>query len=223
MPGKLFKRSSITKMLIAEMTRTTHALPKGEDQYEAQTYLSPTGRIISKVVLCGTAVEKEDVGRDQSLWRLRISDPTGTIQIYAGTYQPEAAAQIAQLDIPCFIQVFGKLNIYEPEDGSRIVSIRPDSVTVVDGKIRDGFILDASLSTIRSIRKTDNEIIKKVASIYGEKDGKDAYISVVQQTIEGLMAEADTGKNPASTNMGEMVSSIESELPTDKDGLCFKS
>ncbi len=186
---RIFKRSSITKMLVAELIRTTHALPKGEEQYEAQTYLSPTGRTIAKVMVCGTAIEKEDVGKDSSHWRLRISEASGSVQIYAGMYQTEAAAVIAQLEVPCFVSVVGKMNIYEPEDGSHIVSIRPDSLTVIDGKTRDDFILDASLSLIRSVRKTDDETMKRVASIYGEKDDKETYMFVARQAIESLLPD----------------------------------
>ena len=202
-----FKRSSVTKMPIAELIRTTHALPKSEEQYEAQTYLSPTGRTIAKVMICGTAIEKEDVGKDSSsMWRLRISDPSGTVQVYAGMYQPDAAAVIAQLDIPCFVAVVGKLHIYEPESGSHIVSIRPDSVTVIDGKTRDDFILDASLSLIRSVRKTDDETMKKVANIYGEKDDKETYIFVARQAIESLLPcerEHRIGQPHTLSNTGE--------------------
>ena len=186
-----FKRASVTKMPIAELTRTIHALPKGQEQYEAQTYLSPAGRTIAKVMICGTAIEKEDVGKDSSLWRVRISDPSGTVQVYAGMYQPEAAAVIAQLEIPCFVAVVGKLHIYEPESGSYRVSVRPDSVTVIDGKARDDFILDASLSLIRSVRKTDDETMKRVADIYGEKDDKETYLFVARQAIESLLPDPD--------------------------------
>jgi len=186
-----FKRASVTKIPIAELTRTTHALPKGQEQYEAQTYLSPAGRTIAKVMICGTAIEKEDVGKDSSHWRVRISDPSGTVQVYAGMYQPEAAAVIAQLEIPCFVAVVGKLHIYEPESGSHIVSIRPDSVTIIDGKARDDFILDASLSLIWSVRKTDDETMKRVADIYGEKDAKETYIFVARQAIESLLPDHD--------------------------------
>ena len=188
-----FKRSSMTKIPIAELTRTTHALPKGTEQYETQTYLSPAGRTIAKVMICGTAIEKEDVGNDSSMWRVRISDPSGTVQIYAGMYQPEAAAVIAQLEIPCFVSVVGKLHIYEPEEGNHIVSIRPDSVTIIDGEARDDFILDAALSMLRSVRKTSGETMKKVVDIYGEKDDKDTYIFVARQAIESLLPDYGAG------------------------------
>lgn len=186
-----FKRSSVSKMLIAEVSRTTHALPKGDEQYEAQTYLSPTGRTIAKIMIAGVATEKEDIGKDESLWRVRVVDPSGAIGVMAGKYQPDAAQVIAQLDIPCYIAIVGKLNIYEPEPGSHIVSIRPDSVTVINGANRDDSILDAALSTIRSIKRTasDSEPMKRATEIYGEKDGKDAYMLMAQQAIESLLPD----------------------------------
>ncbi len=183
-----FRRSSITKMLAAEVSRTTHALPKGEEQYEAQTYLSPTGRIVAKIMIAGVATEKEDIGKDQSLWRMRVADPSGAIGVMAGMYQPEAMQAIAQLEIPCHVVVVGKLNVYEPESESRIVSIRPDSVTIVDGQTKDDIVLDAALSTARSIKKTtaDPEIMKRAAEAYDGHD-QEAYMLVAQQAIESLL------------------------------------
>jgi len=198
---KTFKRAGVTKIPIAELTRTAHALPKGEEQYEAQTYLSPTGRTIAKVMICGTAIEKDDVGKDSSMWRVRVADPSGSIQIYAGIYQPEAAAVIAQLDIPCFVAVVGKLHIYEPEDGGHIVSIRPDSVTNIDGKTRDDFVLDAALCLIRSVRKTTDDKMKEVANIYGEKDDKETYIFVARQAIESLLPDLSAYNQGRSYNV----------------------
>ncbi len=186
-----FKRSTVTKMLIAEASRTTHALPKGEEQYEAQTYLSPTGRIVAKILIAGVATEKEDIGKDQSLWRMRVVDPSGAIGVMGGTYQPEAMQAIAILEIPSYVAIVGKLNIYEPEPGSHIVSIRPDSVTVIDGKTRDDIVLDTALSTARSIKKTmtDPEIMKKVAEAYESGHDQAAYMLVAQQAIESLLPD----------------------------------
>ncbi len=197
--NKQFKRSPVTKMLIAELTRTTHVLPRGEGQYEAQTYMTPTGRTIAKIIIAGAAIEKEDVGKDQTMWRLRISDPSGTIQVYAGTYQPEAVQVIAMLEIPSFVAVVGKMHLYQPEDGNVIVSIRPDSVTPIDVASRDSLIFDASLSILRSIRGITDDKMKEVADIYGEKDGKEAYILVARQAIEGLL-ESFSDRAPAQVH-----------------------
>lgn len=219
-----FKRSSVSKVLIAEASRTTHALPKGEEQYEAQTYLSPTGRTITKIMIAGVATEKEDIGKDESLWRIRVVDPSGAIGVMAGKYQPEAAQVIAQLDIPCYVAIVGKLNIYEPEPGSHIVSIRPDSVTVIDGKTRDNLVLDAALSTIRSIKRTapDSEPMKRATEIYGEKDGKDAYLFVAQQAIESLLPNPDIKKEetkqPTEPTEGVVTKTNENDKVGEEEG-----
>ena len=217
---RTFKRAPVTKILIAELFRTTHTLPRGEGQYEAQTYMTPTGRTISKVMIAGAAIEKEDVGKDQTMWRLRISDPSGTIQVYAGTYQPEAAQAIAGLEIPSFVAVVGKVHLYNPEDGSVIISIRPDSVTLIDVASRDSLILDASLSTLRSIRKTTDEKMAEVAGIYGEKDGKEAYILIARQAIEGLLEsfqeKAEKVSAPAQVEQKVVTESVSPHPKTEK-------
>jgi RPA family protein len=216
-----FKRSSVTKMLIAELNRTTHALPKPEGQYEAQTYLSPAGRVMAKVMICGTALEKEDVGKEQPLWRMRITDPSGTTQVYAGgMYQPEAAQAIAQIEIPAFVAVVGKLHLYEPEGagGNVIVSLRPDSISIIDGKGRDDFLLDAALSTLRSVKATSEEKMKEVAAVYGDKDGKDAYVFVAKQALNNLLESFSDGA-PAQhydDKAGEEKSVGKSDADTSK-------
>lgn len=185
-----FKRASITKMLCAEVSKTLFALPKGEEQYEPQTYLSPVGRMVAKVMIAGTAIEKEDIGKDTSLWRLRVADPTGSISIFAGQYQAEAAQAITELEVPAFVAVVGKLNLYEPEGGSVIVSLRPDSVTVIDGASRDDIVLDAALSTARSIKKAsaDADLMKRVSEAYGDnRDDQGAFLLMAQQALESLL------------------------------------
>uniref|UniRef100_A0A6H1ZTJ3 Uncharacterized protein n=1 Tax=viral metagenome TaxID=1070528 RepID=A0A6H1ZTJ3_9ZZZZ len=218
--GTTFKRSSVTKMLAAEVTRTTHALPKGEEQYESQTYLSPTGRTVAKIMVAGVATEKEDIGKDQSLWRLRISDPSGAIGVMAGMYQPEAMQAIAQLEIPSYVAIVGKLNVYEPESGSHIVSIRPDSVTIIDGKNRDDLVLDAALSTARSIKKTmaDPEIMKRVTEAYEGGHDKAAYVLVVQQALESLLPAPSTEKQEPAPKDQKPEGAVTKTNGNDKAG-----
>ncbi len=86
-----FKRTPTIRMLAEEVRDTTIEIQSGGDQYTPTVYLSPTGAEVNRVLIAGTAVEKEDVGSDNSFWRVRVADPTGEIFVYAGQYQPEAA------------------------------------------------------------------------------------------------------------------------------------
>lgn len=133
-----FKRTPTIRMLAAEVTATIVGLQSGQkDSYQPAIYLSPTGSEVNRVLIAGTAVEKEDVGTDNSFWRVRVADPTGVVFVYAGQYQPEAAKAIQKLEVPCFVIVSGKLSHYTPEQGGEtIVSVRAESISTVALELR---------------------------------------------------------------------------------------
>lgn len=185
-----FQRAPIFKMLAAELKNTTHELPKnGGDQWESQYYLTPSGEAVSKVMMIGVATEKEDVGDDQPFWRLRISDPTGGIMVYSGKFQPEAAQIIAGMDIPCFVAVVGRPSIYRPEGGP-VVSIRPDTIVVVDEAARNSFLLDAAGQLIMRVKEMwatpDAERIKKTRAIY-EGITPAALLDIADMAVKSLL------------------------------------
>jgi len=148
-----FKRTPTIRMLAAEVTATTVELQSGQkDSYQPAIYLSQTGAEVNRVLIAGTAVEKEDVGTDNSFWRVRVADPTGVIFVYAGQYQPEAAKAIQKLEVPCFVIVSGKLSHYKPEQGGEtIVSVRAESISTVALELRDHALADISHHTVRRI------------------------------------------------------------------------
>ncbi|MDD1669793.1 MAG: nucleic acid-binding protein, partial [Methanomicrobiales archaeon] len=81
----------------------------------------------------------------------RIADPTGTFFLMAGSYQPEAMQQIARIEPPAFVAVIGKPNLFESQTGSMLISVRAESVTVVDRETRDLWVLDAARATLQRI------------------------------------------------------------------------
>ena len=80
------------------------------------------------------------------MWRARVSDPTGTFHVYAGQYQPEAAATLSKLKPPVFGAIVGKSRIYSPQPGTTYTSIRPETIKAVDETVRDFWILEACRS-----------------------------------------------------------------------------
>src|SRR5256885_11180321 len=71
---------------------------------------------------------------------------TGTFRIYAGQYQPEAAATLSKVKPPVFGAIVGKSRVYSPEAGSVFTSIRPERIKAVDETVRDYLILEACRS-----------------------------------------------------------------------------
>ncbi|CAG0982371.1 MAG: hypothetical protein OIN86_09990 [Candidatus Methanoperedens sp.] len=164
-----FKRLPTIRMLAAELIGTVVELQEGvKDSYQPTIYLSPTGAEVNRVLIAGTAVEKEDVGSDNSFWRVRVADPTGAIFVYAGQYQPEAAKAIQKIEVPSFVIVSGKISHYTPESGDTIVSVRAESIATVPLDLRDHALADIALHTAR--RLTDTKANKNVQTYYPDHD-----------------------------------------------------
>ena len=109
-----FSREVARRIFAEELKSSNYSFRDGEDQHQyAPSYLlTPTGAKCNRVFLVGTLIEKDDIGGDTEYWRGRVVDPTGSILIYAGQYQPEAAQILAGLETPCFVAVVGKPNLY---------------------------------------------------------------------------------------------------------------
>jgi uncharacterized protein len=112
--------------------------------------VTPLGAKVNRIFVVGVITDVENVGTDmQPMWRARVADPTGTFQVYAGQYNPEAAAVLSKLKPPVFGAIVGKSRVYSPEPGRVYTSIRPEVVKEVDESVRDFWILEAC----RSLKK----------------------------------------------------------------------
>lgn len=116
----------------------------GEER--APSYVvTPLGAKVNRLFVVGVVTDVEDVGSDgQPMWRARLSDPTGTFHVYAGQYQPEAAAALSRIEPPAFAAVMGKARTHSPEEDVVYTSVRPEVVKVVDAELRDYWILEAA-------------------------------------------------------------------------------
>ena len=113
--------------------------------------VSPLGSKINRLFIAGVVTEIDNIGTEHDLWRARVVDPSGAFIVYAGQYQPEAAIFLSTLEVPAYVSVVGKARIYEPEDGSVFVSIRPEDINVIDSDIRDRWIVDTAELTLDRI------------------------------------------------------------------------
>ena len=120
---------------------------KGTDEKAPSYLVSPLGAKMNRVFLCGVLTEVENRAQDGEMWRARVSDPTGVFTVYAGQYQPEAAAILAGLNPPQYVAVVGKCRTYEPEPGSVFVSVRPETITVIDEQIRNQWVFETAKHT----------------------------------------------------------------------------
>jgi uncharacterized protein len=141
-----FQRETAHRAFAQEFNASKHEI-KGQGEKDPSFLVTPLGAKVNRLHVVGVCTDVEPVGESGEVWRARISDPTGVFTVYAGQYQPEAAQALSQIQPPQYVAVTGKARTYEPEPGSVFVSIRPESITVVDEATRDQWILDTARRT----------------------------------------------------------------------------
>jgi RPA family protein len=151
-----FVREVAHRVFAKELRDTEIVLDKDENDSYAVTYvMTPTGAKVNRVFVVGTLTEIEDIGSDSEYWRARVQDPTGVHIVYAGQYQLEAARVLSEVEIPAILAIVGKAAVYEPDNGGVVVSIRPETVTVVDSVARDTWVYQTAQQTLDRIRRLE--------------------------------------------------------------------
>ncbi len=144
-------REVARRVFASEFNDSTYAFKESDDERAPNYALLPTGDRANRVFFVGTLTETEDVGEDSEYWRGRVVDPTGTFFVYAGQYQPEAAAVLRDTEPPAYVAIVGKPRTYETDDGTVNVSVRPESIAVVDEATRDRWVLECAERTLDRI------------------------------------------------------------------------
>ncbi|MDR9380655.1 MAG: hypothetical protein RI560_03150, partial [Natronomonas sp.] len=146
-PGR---REVAYRLFAAEFDDAELSYSESDEERAPNYVVSPTGARINRLFAVGVLTEVEDV--NQEMIRGRLVDPTGAFVTYAGQYQPEALAALERAEPPAFFALSGKARTYEPDDGDRIyTSVRPESVSEVDAKTRDRWVVTTAERTLERI------------------------------------------------------------------------
>ena len=146
-----FEREPARRVFAGELRECRYQFREGDDEKSPTFTLLPTGERCNRIFLVGTLTEKQRQGEQNIFYRGRVVDPTGTFFVMAGSYQPEAMQQLARIETPAFVAVVGKPIIYQTPDGAYLVSVRVESITVVDKDTRDLWVLDTAARTLDRI------------------------------------------------------------------------
>jgi RPA family protein len=151
MMEKIIEREVAWRIFACEFNRSNLHISEGDER--APNYIiTPTGVKCNRLFIVGVVTEVENIGKENSLWRARVADPTGVFTVYAGQYQPEAAIFLSELQVPAYVAIVGKARKYEPEEGSVYVSVRPEEINTADEKLRDRWVLDTAELTLERLR-----------------------------------------------------------------------
>jgi len=182
-----FEREPARRVFAAELRECRFQFRDGEDEKSPTFVLLPTGERCNRIFLVGTLTEKQRQGDQNIFYRGRVVDPSGTFFIMAGSYQPEAMQQIAKIDTPAFVAVIGKPNLYQTPDGAFLVSVRVESITVVDKETRDLWVLDTAARTLDRIDMTARGTSPDVIKAKEQYPGID--VSVFRKTAYDALAQ----------------------------------
>lgn len=187
--GSGFFREIAHRIFAAELRESNLQAKEGNDQYSPQYLITPTGAKVNRVFIVGTLIEKEDIGTDSEFWRGRIVDPTGAFFVSAGQYQPEAAQVLARSTPPEFIAVIGKPTTFTTKEGNVLVSIRAESMHVVDDATRNRWVVEtADLTAKRLARLQGNEPDAVKAREHYSTNVRE-YNSMVAMALESMKAQ----------------------------------
>jgi RPA family protein len=178
-------REVARRVFAREFNDASYTFKESEEERAPVYLLLPTGERANRVFVVGTLTETEDVGDDSEYWRGRVVDPTGTFFVYAGQYQPEAAGVLRDLTPPAYVAVAGKPRTYETDEGDVNVSVRPESITVVEEATRDRWVVETAERTLDRIERFESET-NEYARMAEEQYGVDAtaYREMVVEALE---------------------------------------
>jgi RPA family protein len=148
-PGR---REVAHRLFAAEFDDAEFSYSESDEERAPNYVVTPTGARVNRVFVVGVLTELEQV--NEEVLRARIVDPTGPFVVYAGQYQPEALAFLEAATPPLFVAVTGKARTFEPEDSDRVfTSIRPESISEVDGETRDRWVVQAAEQTVDRVAR----------------------------------------------------------------------
>ena len=222
--GQAPMREVAQRAFASEFNDATYTFRESDDDRAPVYVLLPTGAKANRVFVVGTLTETEDVGSEDEYWQGRIVGPTGTFFVYAGQYQPEAAGMLRDTEPPAFVAVVGKPRTYETDDGTVIVSLRPEHLTIVDEITRDRWVIETAERTLERIDAFDdatNKYGQMARDEYGEM--VEMYRQTVIEALESLESAEDASPDTsqetaeASTDATQDTNTKQTGAPTDGD------
>lgn len=187
----------------------------------ASYVVSPLGARVNRALVVGALSASESIGRDpaQPFWRAHLDDPTGSVTVTAGGFQPRAAAALASIAPGSKVLVVGKAHLFHARDGSVSPSVRVERVRPVTEEEYGLYLMDAVDHTLRRLdsreaaRRTGPTTAVPAAALPAEEERavRAALASYPEDEAEALrsalpdvLRAVQTGSPPAPPRVGSV-------------------
>ncbi|MCI4353370.1 MAG: hypothetical protein L3K14_08350 [Thermoplasmata archaeon] len=116
--------------VLAHELRASSEEEKGSGEKSPSYVLSPLGARMNRVLMSGEIAVPEPLGAgpNAGFMRAPLTDPTGTVTVTAGAFQPHAQAELQRISSPTSVLVVGKATLFRGTEGSPVASIRAETV-----------------------------------------------------------------------------------------------
>ena len=111
--------------------------------------VTPGGAWCRSLFLSGALTEVAERG---DMVYPRIADPTGVFDLVIGGRNTALAETFCRLSVPSFVTVTGRAQMHLKK-GEMVLSVRPDTVLVVDRPVRDQWVLATAKSTLERLQR----------------------------------------------------------------------
>ena len=176
------KRETAWRIFAGEYNDSTFEI-KGEGEMTPSYIVTPLGAKVNRVFIIGVLTDVENISEEGDLVRAHISDPTGIFTMYSGSYQKEITDILSKIEVPAFVAVIGKVRTYTPEDGTILVSIRPEKILEVSSDIRDKWILETCKNT-----KDRVEAVIEAMKMQDTDENNLKNLGISKDLTEGILA-----------------------------------
>ncbi len=187
-------RQVAKRAFAVELNDATHVFKESDEERAPNFALLPSGETANRYFLVGTVTEVNDVGKDSEYWQARIVDPTGTVFVYAGQYQPDVTAFLSGLEPPAYVAITAKPSTYETDDGNVNVSLRPETITRVDEATRNQWVretIDRTAARLDAYEDDDGNGTPPYIAMSREQYGDNLSLEVYRNALND--AREDVG------------------------------
>ncbi len=188
---------------------------KGEEERSPSYVITPLGARINRAYIVGVITDLENVGSpEEPMWRAKLTDPSGTTNISAGQFQPEAALTLSKIPVPSFAAIIGKVRVYSPEEGVMYISISPEIVKPVDKELRDSWVLDSSKALKHRLEAYNEAINMSTPSVEELVE-----LGYSETLAKGIVSSIDHyGEIPVERYQAMLLDSVRYLIPEEGGG-----
>lgn len=179
------RREVAQRIYAAEFNQAKHTFKESGDR-SPSFVISPYGAKVNRLLAVGVLTSVEAAGQSAGNYKAQIVDPTGTFYLWAGQFEPEAAAQLADIHPPAIVAVVGKSRARETDTGATYVSIRPETIRVVNKADRDAWVIETAkhtmlrLDAMREALKLEAPSVEKLVELGFPKDVSEGVVKAIE-------------------------------------------